>query len=150
MKKFGLLLGSLGLLISISTTSTTVALAAQDAASRYSPDVKPAKARVLKKADIPAANPYKGVYSQRIYTDTLFITMVRIEKGAVTGFHNHPDEQTMFILTGKVRAIVGDSRYELGPGEILIIPSYMPHSVEAIEASTWTEVHGPGFTKIAQ
>jgi len=150
VKKLGLFLGLIGLLILCVTVITRVESVAQDAASRYSPGVTPPKARVVKKADIPAALPYKGVHSKRLYTDSLFITMVTTEAGSVTGFHNHPDEQTMFIEKGKVRATVGENRYELGPGDILIIPSYVPHTVESLQASAWTEVHGPGFTKLPQ
>ena len=101
--------------------------------------------RVLKKNEIVPAIPFEGVESQRIYTDTVWITMVRMQAGKSSGHHNHPDEQTMMFHTGHVNAIVEDRVHEMRPGDILIIPSYMPHHFEAIEESTWTEVHGPGF-----
>jgi len=36
------------------------------------------KERLLNRADIEAANPYEGIYSKRLYTDTVWITMVTI------------------------------------------------------------------------
>ena len=90
-------------------------------------------------------NPYEGIYSKRLYTDTVWITMVTIGAGKASTEHNHPDEQTMLFHTGRVRAFVGENEYVVGPDDILIIPSYVPHHFEAIEDATWTEVHGPGF-----
>ena len=113
-------------------------------------NVVPPKERLLNRADIEAANPFEGVYSKRLYTDTVWITMVTVEAGGASVAHNHPDEQTMLFHTGRVRAFVGENEYEVGPGDILVIPSYIPHHVEAIEDSTWTEVHGPGFNNSAK
>ena len=107
--------------------------------------VSPPKERLLNRADIEAANPYEGIYSKRVYTDTVWITMVTIAAGRASGEHNHPDEQTMLFHTGRARAFVGENEYVVGPDDILIIPAYIPHHIEAIEDSTWTEVHGPGF-----
>jgi quercetin dioxygenase-like cupin family protein len=103
------------------------------------------KERVLKKNEIVPAIPFEGVESQRIYTDTVLITMVNMEAGKSSRHHNHPDEQIMLFHTGRVNAVVDDRTHEMGPGDILIIPSFIPHHVEAVEESTWTEVHGPGF-----
>ena len=107
--------------------------------------VSPPKERLLNRADIETANPFEGIYSKRVYTDTVWITMVTIEAGKASREHNHPDEQTMLFHTGRVRAFVRENEYVVGPDDILIIPSYVPHQFEAIEDATWTEVHGPGF-----
>ena len=107
--------------------------------------IAPPQERLLNRADIVAANPFEGVYSKRLYTDTVYITMVTMEAGGASGRHNHPDEQTMLFHTGRARAYVGENEYVVGPDDILIIPAYIPHHIEAIEDSTWTEVHGPGF-----
>ncbi len=107
--------------------------------------VSPPQERLLNKADIEAAIPFEGVYSKRLYTDTVYITMVTMEAGKSSRLHNHPDEQTMLFHTGSARAYVGENEYVVGPDDILIIPAYVPHYIEAIEDSTWTEVHGPGF-----
>ena len=108
-------------------------------------NITPPQERLLNRADIEAAIPFEGVYSKRLYTDTVYITMVTMEAGKSSSHHNHPDEQTMLFHTGSARAFVGDNEYVVGPDDILIIPAYIPHRIEAIEDSTWTEVHGPGF-----
>lgn len=98
-------------------------------------------------ADVPAASPFEGISSKRIYTDTVWIPIITIDKGAASGHHSHPDEQTMIILSGLVKAYVGDDEYILNKEDMLIVPSYIPHHFEALEDSRWIEVHGPGFTK---
>ena len=101
--------------------------------------------RLLNRADIEAANPFEGIYSKRVFADTFYMTMVTAEAGSASGEHNHPDEQAMLFHTGRVRAIVGENEYEVGPDDVLIIPAYVPHQMVAIEDATWTEIHGPGF-----
>ena len=113
-------------------------------------NISPPKERLLNRAELDDANATEGIFSRRLYTDTVFIAMVRMEAGVASTEHNHPDEQTMLFHTGRARAFVGDKEYIVGPDDILIIPAYIPHYVEAIEDSTWTEVHGPGFNNSAR
>lgn len=113
-------------------------------------NISPPKERFLNRSELDDGNPIDGIFSRRLYTDTVFIAMVRMEAGVASAEHNHPDEQTMLFHTGRSRAFVGDREYVVGPGDILIIPAYIPHYVEAIEDSTWTEVHGPGFNNSAK
>jgi len=107
--------------------------------------VTPPRARLLHRDEMTPANPFPGVYSTRIYTDTVWITIVTMAAGARSAQHNHPDEQTMLFRTGQVKAFVGGETFNVGPGDILIIPSYIPHHFEALQDAAWTEVHGPGF-----
>lgn len=107
--------------------------------------INPPKEILLNTAELETNNPFEGVFSKRVYTDTTAIFLISIEAGSSSAHHNHPDEQTMLFHSGRVRAIVGDREYEVGEGDILLIPGYIPHQMVAIEDSSWTEVHGPGF-----
>ena len=48
---------------------------------------------------------------------TMFMVQYEALKGAVTG-HDHPLEETYFILEGEVDATFDDERYRLGPGDV--------------------------------
>lgn len=98
-------------------------------------------------ADVPDAIPAEGIKSKRIYSNSTFMPVVTIEKDASSNHHNHPDEQTMIILSGRVRAYVSDDEYILDKEDILIIPAWVPHHFEALEDSRWIEVHGPGYVQ---
>jgi len=108
-------------------------------------EVTEPKVLIFNIADVPKEEPFEGVISQRIYTDTVWIPVVTIKRGASSGHHNHPDEQTMMIQSGRVQAFIGNKEYILGKDDIMIIPSYVPHHFKALEDSHWIEVHGPGF-----
>ena len=108
-------------------------------------NIHPAKEILLNTSDLGVRNPYPGIESRSVMTDTTWIVFIDIEAGSTSAHHNHPDEQTMLVHSGRVEATVEDRKYELVAGDVLIIPSYVPHQMLALEDSTWTEVHGPGF-----
>ncbi len=66
------------------------------------------------------------------------------EKGTGAKAHHHPQEQVICILSGRVRAKMGDQEFEVGPGEAILIPPETEHSVEALE-----ETHIISFKDIA-
>ncbi len=51
--------------------------------------------------------------------------------------HLHPQQDELFtVLTGALRAVVGEEQHEVGPGEVLAVPRGTPHLM-------WTEVDEP-------
>lgn len=108
-------------------------------------NINPPAEKLVRMNELDSRNPYEGIVSRYFYSDTTALFFITIEAGSESAHHNHPDEQTMLIHSGRVRAIVGDREYEVVEGDILFIPSYIPHQMIAIEDSSWTEVHGPGF-----
>jgi len=107
--------------------------------------INPPKEILVNTSDLDTRNPFDGITSSGVMTDTTWIIFITIEAGSSSAHHNHPDEQTMILHSGRVRATVEDREYVMEPGDVLILPSYVPHQMVAIEDSTWTEVHGPGF-----
>jgi quercetin dioxygenase-like cupin family protein len=62
------------------------------------------------------------------------VTKVWFPKGEGARPHAHPEEQTFYILEGRLRVTLGDEEpYEVGPGEGSFHPSNVPHQVEALE-----------------
>jgi hypothetical protein len=47
----------------------------------------------------------------------------------------HPEEQVMYVLSGRLRVECGDKTYEIGPEEATVNPS-VPHAVMALEDTT--------------
>ena len=50
--------------------------------------------------------------------------------------HNHPFEQLVFILQGRVRFHIGDDVFEAGPGSMMRIPPDVLHYAEPIGHET--------------
>ncbi|MEW6333270.1 MAG: cupin domain-containing protein [Thermodesulfobacteriota bacterium] len=82
----------------------------------------------------------RGIRSRRISGDRLMASRVMVEGGAKIPRHYHEAEQMVFIFKGKARISTGDDPIRtLGPGDIWVVPSNVPHGVgyegdvEAIE-----------------
>lgn len=90
--------------------------------------------------DSAADNLVSGSYStgtgpvlRSEHMEVTKISFVR-DKGAHS--HSHPEEQVMYVLSGRLRVECGDETYEIGPGEATFNPSGMPHAVMALEDTT--------------
>jgi quercetin dioxygenase-like cupin family protein len=96
--------------------------------------------------DLPK-EPLKDDLSRRlISTDRMMLAQVFLEKGCVVPLHSHENEQLTYILEGKLRFWLGDDESEtvdVGPGEVLHIPSWVPHKAEALETTLDVDIFAP-------
>src|SRR6266852_3248821 len=66
----------------------------------------------------------------------MMITHVYLKKGCIVPRHQHMNEQITYILEGALRFRLGangDEQVDVRAGEVLHIPSDLPHSAEALE-----------------
>jgi quercetin dioxygenase-like cupin family protein len=47
--------------------------------------------------------------------------------------HQHPEEQAIYVISGRMRMTCGEETYEIGPGEASYHPSNVLHSALAVE-----------------
>ncbi len=66
-------------------------------------------------------------------SDHLELTKIHFEKGKGAQTHAHPEEQIMYVLSGRGRVRLGDEEYEIMPGDVSYHPSNVPHSIVALE-----------------
>jgi quercetin dioxygenase-like cupin family protein len=73
------------------------------------------------------------------------ITMAQIfiAKDGVVPLHHHENEQISSVLTGALRFEIEGKELVLGAGEVLLIPSNVPHRVVALEDSLALDVFSP-------
>jgi quercetin dioxygenase-like cupin family protein len=71
------------------------------------------------------------------------VTKMRYRKDNVIPFHSHPNEQSGYILSGRIRVLTDDSKHELGPGDTYAIPANVEHSIEIIEPAEEVQVFTP-------
>ena len=57
--------------------------------------------------------------------------------------HVHRHESMVYVVHGKVKMVVGDEEYILGPGDVCKHPAGVAHGVEAIEESVMVEIKAP-------
>ena len=63
-------------------------------------------------------------------------------EGTVFPEHRHAQAKCDGVLEGKLRITVGDSVFELGPGDRLYLPADTPHSAEVVGAKTVFSLDG--------
>ena len=71
---------------------------------------------------------------------------VYLEKGAIVPEHSHHNEQLAYILKGKLRFWVGDNLsqvFDVAEGEVLRLPSNVPHKAEALEETLDVDIFSP-------
>jgi quercetin dioxygenase-like cupin family protein len=90
--------------------------------------------------------------SRRIVTGSqVMVAHVYLKAGAVVPKHHHVNEQVTYILEGALRLWVGDqvdSQHDadgilVKAGEVLVIPSGVPHRAYAVEDTLDLDVFAP-------
>lgn len=78
--------------------------------------------------------------------DRMMLTHVYLRKGAVVPRHSHENEQFTYVLEGALRFWIGEDGAEVSEvraGEVLHIPSNVPHMAEALEDTLDVDVFSP-------
>src|SRR5881409_1195638 len=88
-----------------------------------------------------------AMLDRRLITgDRMMLAHVYLEKGCVVPKHSHENEQLTYILEGTLRFWLGDDESEVvdvAAGEVLHIPSNVPHKAEALEQTLDLDVFCP-------
>jgi quercetin dioxygenase-like cupin family protein len=78
--------------------------------------------------------------------ERMMLAHVYLKKGCVVPMHSHDNEQLTYVLDGVLRFWIGDEAGEpidIGPGEVLVIPSHVPHKAMALEDTLDVDVFCP-------
>ncbi len=78
-----------------------------------------------------------------VYGEKTLMAKFKLAKGAAVPFHDHPHEQTGYLISGRLDFIVGDEKITAMPGDSWCIPGNLGHSAEAIEDCVAIEVFSP-------
>lgn len=78
-----------------------------------------------------------------VYGDKTLLTEFKLEKGAMLPKHNHPHEQTGYLVSGKMALTIGNVTYQVSPGDSWCIPGNVAHHAHAHENSVAIEVFSP-------
>jgi quercetin dioxygenase-like cupin family protein len=76
----------------------------------------------------------------------MMIAQVVLKKGDLVPMHSHHNEQLTYILSGALHFHLGERGEEeltVRAGEVLVIPSNLPHSALALEDTLDVDVFSP-------
>jgi quercetin dioxygenase-like cupin family protein len=81
-----------------------------------------------------------------IASERMMLAQVYLDKGCIVPTHSHENEQLTYILEGALRFWLGEEESEVvdvRAGEVLHIPSHLPHKAEALERTLDVDVFAP-------
>ena len=82
--------------------------------------------------------------SRKIVTgDREMLAQIYLKKGALVPMHSHESEQMTYVLQGAMKFLVGGEEITLREGEVLHIPSRVPHQAEALEDTFELDIFTP-------
>ena len=97
-----------------------------------------------KKSDTIIKSPMAGVSFRTIaHSDDTHLTEFFLEKGSTIPMHSHPNEQTGFLVSGRMDFMIDGVEYAAFPGDGWSIPADIEHGVEVLEDSVVVEVFCP-------
>jgi quercetin dioxygenase-like cupin family protein len=85
--------------------------------------------------------------SRRLVTgDRMMLAQVYLDKGCIVPQHSHENEQITWIVEGALKFWLGENGEEevvVRAGEVLHIPSHLPHKAEALEDTLDVDIFDP-------
>lgn len=92
---------------------------------------------------VPEIELAPGLTRQMIHTP--YVTMLRVtfKKGVSSAVHHHVHEQVTTVTSGAMRFEVDGEKVFLNSGDIIRLPSNVPHGAEALEDSILIDVFTP-------
>lgn len=96
--------------------------------------------------DMPKENVTSLLDRRLITGDRMMLAHVYLKKGCIVPLHSHENEQLTYVLEGTLRFWIGEALEQevlVRPGEVLHIPSNVPHKAEALEDTLDVDIFSP-------
>ena len=96
--------------------------------------------------DIPQEQLSAGLARRLITGERMMLAHVYLRQGAVVPLHSHENEQLTYILEGGLRFWIGADEaqvVDVMAGEVLHIPSHVPHKAEALADTLDVDIFSP-------
>jgi quercetin dioxygenase-like cupin family protein len=98
---------------------------------------------------LPVDSPLPRLSRQRVIGEQAMISRVRLEEGCFVATHSHENEQFSLVERGELEFGIGQPgtpdyyTVRVRAGELLHLPSQVPHSALAIEATLVLDIFAP-------
>ena len=96
--------------------------------------------------DMPLEQVTDTLQRRLVTGERVMLAQVHLKKGCVVPRHAHVHEQVTCVLRGELRLWLGEGaeqQFDIGAGEVLHIPSNLPHRAEALEQAIVLDVFSP-------
>jgi len=96
--------------------------------------------------DMPVETVTPMLGRRLITGERMMLSHVYIKKGGIVPLHHHDNEQLTYVLDGALKFWIGSEDGEeivVHAGEVLVIPSNVPHKAEALEDTLDVDIFCP-------
>jgi quercetin dioxygenase-like cupin family protein len=96
--------------------------------------------------DLPRERVTDLLDRRLITGDRMMLAHVYLKKGCIVPKHSHENEQLTYVLEGCLRFWLGEDQQEVVDvhgGQVLHLPSNVPHKAEALEDTLDVDVFSP-------
>jgi quercetin dioxygenase-like cupin family protein len=97
----------------------------------------------IRLADMPTEHLNPLLDRQFVAGEKSMLARLRLRAGCIVPLHSHENEQITYILEGALKFSLQGKDIIVRAGEILVIPSNVPHSAEALEDTMDLDVFCP-------
>lgn len=80
---------------------------------------------------------------QFVAGDRSMLARIILRKGSIVPLHSHDNEQITYVLEGALKFVIEGKDLIVRSGEVLVIPSNLPHSAEAMEDTVDLDIFCP-------
>jgi len=94
-------------------------------------------------ADVPAEQINPSITRQYITADRVTVARFELKQGGVVPVHAHENEQVSFVISGALKFTIDGRDIIVRAGELLQIPSRVPHGVGVLEDTIVVDVFSP-------
>ncbi len=104
------------------------------------------RVRLFTWEDMPRERVTDALSRRLITGERMMLAQVYLDKGCIVPRHSHENEQLTYILEGSLRFWIGEDGQEelvVRAGQVLHIPSNVPHMAEALEETLDVDVFSP-------
>ncbi len=81
---------------------------------------------------LDAGPGYAPTFGPVVEGELTQVGVMVIPAGQSSDPHTHPNEQWIYLLQGRLRAVVDGQEREIGPGELMYIPANIVHNVDVL------------------
>ena len=103
-------------------------------------------ARFFRWDDMPKESLNDKLARRLVTGERMMLAHVYLKKGCVVPRHSHENEQLTYVLEGALHFWLGEDEKEevvVRAGEVLVIPSNLPHKALALEDTLDVDVFSP-------
>lgn len=106
--------------------------------------IVPPTTTVHKEAELSVLNVNDLIQANPVQAQTVTLSKTRLMEGARSPHHNHPEEELVVVITGRLRVMTPEGDVIAEPGDVIVVESYAEHQFEALEDTYMVEAFGPG------